>query len=126
METVPCSSPPWPSSAYPYSRCYIVMQCPGCRKEIAEGSVAHRCGWRRAGATVAPVAAVAPIANLEVARAAIEAARELLARGRVERQRKAVSVLSDVGHGACTCEVCCAERARRRVRAAWLRDRFPV
>lgn len=99
------------------------MLCPRCRKEIEADAVTHECGWRRAVPALARVAA--PKSDLAVARAAIEAAQELLSRGTV-RKREMVAALSDVGHGDCACEVCCAERARRREKAAWLRARFPV
>lgn len=91
-----------------------------------EGATGHGCGWR----APVPHTSAAPVipASAEVARAAIAAVREILThrvvgsaigpRSNAER----VSLLSDVGHGDCACEVCCRERERRRS----LRERFPV
>ena len=68
---------------------------------------------------------VKSVASREKAREAIAAARGILQGPRREIRRRdagAVSLLSDVGHGDCACEVCCGKRSRAR----WLRDRFPV
>lgn len=97
------------------------MKCPKCRKHMAEGAVAHGCGWR----VVVPHTreAVGIPASREVAVAAIARVREILTgvsgkqdtvRANMKRSAREVSLLSDVGHGDCACEVCCAERARRR------------